>query len=341
MTLVMGELAVASGGGRVRILSSRGSVYGAGVLVAPGFVLTCAHVVASAAAEPGDRASPDGPPGPVLIDIVENRVAGSTTATVIEGGWFPGPLSGDGHGDLAVLGGLAWSSPRDVVPAVLAECGEPDRREVGVYGHPSGAPDGIWALARLVGRGGPHQDWIQLEGLGPTGVRIGPGFSGAAVWDQTSGRVIGLITAAYTDRATKVAWMLPAEAITRMCRSLTVLTESTAPAPPALGAGDRHRPSAEEQFALAEALMNVAQIEEDGAATLRLLLPPGIRHNIREHARPRLQMFYIVQACADHRGGRQALARALTLIDESSESATAALALLDRLWPTASHGGAV
>ncbi|MER5212383.1 trypsin-like peptidase domain-containing protein [Streptomyces sp. NPDC002838] len=331
---------------------------GAGILVMPGVVLTCAHVVASAAGAAGNQAVAL-PERAVLVDVPGRPDIEAGEASVVPDGWFPGPLAGGSGGDLAVLR-TAWSPPHDVVPAPLGSCGEPDRREVSVYGHPAGAPDGLVSTARLVGRGGPHRDWVQMEGLGTVGAWVGHGFSGAGVWDPAGLRVVGMVTAAYTDRQAKVAWMLPLEAAAQMWPTLYPMLEHPAvPTPtgpertgPPTGATLRPAephgppiprqpagpPSDRDQFALAEALLNVAQVEDDGAAALRRLLPAPIRRAIRTHPRPRLQLFYVVQACADHRDGRQALLDALRLLDDESEPARAALGLIAKLWPTGPEG---
>ncbi|MGW6454975.1 effector-associated domain 2-containing protein [Streptomyces sp. NPDC055078] len=356
----MGELRPAAGTGRLRVLSARGTVHGAGVLVTPTMVLTCAHVVASATgAGAGGRNGPppDAPAGPVYLAAegpgVATGAGGATSAggatgaggatdtspaeaTVVAGGWFPGPYAGGASGDLAVL----VTAPLAGTPARLGRCGEPDRREVSVYGHPEPVPDGLWATARLVGRGGPHHEWVQLEGAGTTGARIEPGFSGAGVWDPAAGRIIGLITAAYNERDTRIAWMLPTEAIARLWPGLHELcpdagAPAASPTPP-----PAQLPSDAAQFAIADALLRVPRVEDDGAATLRRLLPAVIRHSVRDSVTPRLQTFYVVRACVDHRQGRRALADALRLIDDASEPARAALGLLDRVWPADPGGGA-
>jgi len=203
-----------------------------------------------------------------------------------------------------------------------------------------GAPHGLWSTARLVGRGGPHPDWVQLEGLGLTGARVGPGFSGAGVWDPAARRVVGMVTAAYTDQQARVAWMLPLEAAAVVWPDLASVMDSPAqsgPPPPDRWADP---PSDKDQFALADALLNVPQVEEDHGAALRGLLPAPIRRAVRTHTRPRLQLFFLVQACAEHRDGRRALVDALRLLDDESQAAKAALGLFEDLWPTAPGSGA-
>ena len=61
--------------------------------------------------------------------------------------------------------------------------------------------------------GGPGREWVQLDAMAATGIRIQPGFSGAGLVDEVDGTVIGLV--AVTDRApqSRVAWMIPVEVI--------------------------------------------------------------------------------------------------------------------------------
>ncbi|WP_018543770.1 effector-associated domain 2-containing protein [Streptomyces sp. LaPpAH-108] len=262
-------------------------------------------------------------------------------ATVVPDAWFPGPLAGGSGGDLAVLR-LSGAPPGDTAVARIGPCGEPDRREVRLYGHPTGAPDGLWARARLVGRGGPHRDWVQLEGIGIGGPRVGPGFSGAGVWDTATDRIVGMVTAAYTDQQARAAWMLPLEAAAREWPELggtEAFTEAVSRPRPESPPAPPPPPSDRDQFALADALLNVPPVEDDGGAALRGLLPPRIRRAVRTHPRPRLQVFFLVQACAEHPDGRRALVDAVRLLDGESRAGRAALDLLERLWP-ALPGGA-
>ncbi|MDQ0992346.1 trypsin-like peptidase domain-containing protein [Streptomyces sp. V3I7] len=336
----MGDLAGSAALGRVRVLSPQGVVRGAGILVAPDVVLTCAHVVAAAASTGQAGPVAGAPRQRVLVDIPGRPEVAAGEAGVVADGWFPGPLLGGPGGDLAVLR-VSWSPPNDVVPATLGPCGEPDRREVSVFGHPRGVPDGLWSSAVLAGRGGRYRHWVQLERTTAGGAGITPGFSGGGVWDPARRTVVGMVTAAYTDPQAKVAWMLPVEAMAELWPPLASWVRRPEPWPPLTLPSQRRPaelPSDRDQFALADALLNVPQIDEDGPVVLRRLLPPPIRRGIRDNPRPRLQAFHIVQACVDHRGGRQALLNALRLIDDESEPARAAADLVERLWP-ADPGG--
>lgn len=330
--MAKGDTAEAAALGRVRVLSARGVVQGAGILVMPGVVLTCAHVVASAVGQEQGRPGAV-PTGAVLVDVPGCPGGAVGEAGVVPDAWFPGPLAGGAGGDLAVLH-TAWAPPDGAAVARSGPCGEPDRREVQVYGFPAGVPEGLWSRARLVGRGGPHRDWIQLEGIGAAGARISRGFSGAGVWDPVARQIVGMITAAYTDPQTKAAWMLPLEAAARMWPGLTAALE-----PPLLPRGPSSPPSDRDQFALADALLNVPLIEDDDGATLRGLLPPRIRRAVRTHTRPRLQLFFLVQACVQHPDGRRALIESVRLLDDESRPARVVLELVEKLWPTVPGGG--
>ncbi|GGX93567.1 VMAP-C domain-containing protein [Streptomyces hiroshimensis] len=218
--------------GQVRALSPDGSLWGAGILVAPRtpngaalHVLTCAHVVISATGGPPAGGLGElGELGELTVDFPGRNW--SAAARPVPGGWAPPPPLGHvppgtalaGSADLAVLALDPGHPllPRDCGPLPLAPCGSPDGRRVSVIGYPRGAPAGLIATAVLTGGGGPCPDWLQLDALHTTGAVMEHGFSGAAVWDPDRGRVIGLVTAAHTDRTVKAAWMLPVEAAVRL-----------------------------------------------------------------------------------------------------------------------------
>lgn len=320
--------------GQVRVLARDGSLSGAGVLVArqgaAPHVLTCAHVVTGALGEPS---------GTLIVDLPGRDW--SAPAHPLAEGWSPPPPLDDpvpgtdltGHGDLAVLalGPGHPGLPLGCGPVPLARCGPPDGQRVSVIGYPRGASAGIIATARLAGTGGACPEWVQLDGLRPTGAVVERGFSGAAVWDPARRRVIGLVTAAHTDRSAKVAWMLPVEAAVRLW-------------PPLAGAvrgPGRQRctpPSLEQRYALADALLDVPQIGYDSGRTLRAELPPPIRRNIRDHVFPRQQLQAVVESCTGHEDGCRALRSAVLNLGGGSVAAGEAAALLSRICCTGEGG---
>jgi hypothetical protein len=191
---------------RVRILGDEGSICGAGVLIDPWRILTCAHVVAKALG-----ADSHGPPPAGVVTVDFPALSGvSRFARVMTGGWVS--TAYDGRGDVTVLV-LDEAAPDDVRPASFGPCGERDSHSVRTYGHPADLDDGVWAEARLVGSGGPGGEWIQLDGLTVTGRRVERGFSGAGVFDERSLTVIGVVVAEDLQATNRVAWMIPMERI--------------------------------------------------------------------------------------------------------------------------------
>ncbi|MEV4371767.1 trypsin-like peptidase domain-containing protein [Nonomuraea sp. NPDC049637] len=313
--------------GQVRVLSPDGALWGAGVLTMVGaaglHVVTCAHVVTAAGGEP---------PGEVTVDLYGR--GWTTVARSSPEAWSappplqesPSGLSLDGDGDFAALTLRAGHPPlpRGCGPLPLLPCGPPDGRRVAIIGYPRGTMSGLIATAVLVGTGGPYPDWVQLDGLRPTGPTVERGFSGAAVWDPAARRVIGLVTAAHTDRAAKVAWMLPVEAAVRLWPPLAAAVRSAAPAA-------CRPPSPQDRYRLADALLEVPQIDHDAGDMLREALPAAIRRDVRRHPWPRQQVQAIVQACVDHQDGCAALRAAVLHVGGESDSALRSLGVLDEV----------
>lgn len=317
--------------GQVRVLSADGTLWGAGVLVAPkdsttagAHVLTCAHVV---------EAAVDGTSGGRLLVDLPGR-EWSASAHPVPAAWSPPPpLDGPAPGvsltdrcDFAVLALDAGHPPlpRGCGPLSLAPDPVPPGHRVSIIGYPRDAPAGLIATARLAGAGGPCPEWVQLDGMRTTGAVVQRGFSGAAVWDPDGSRVVGIVTAAHTDRSTKVAWMLPADVAIRLWPPLSGAARPPAPR-------TCTPPSVEKQYELADALLDVPQIGYDSGRALRDALPARVRRGIRDHPWPRQQLHAVVQACTDHREGCPALRAALLTLGGDSESALEALGILDRM----------
>ncbi|MCC4314813.1 nSTAND1 domain-containing NTPase [Streptomyces malaysiensis] len=163
--------------GAARIFGPDGIPVGAGFLVAEDLLCTCAHVVATA-----DGAEP---PGPVEVDfplLVGARPGPRVSATVES--WRP-------QDDVAVLR-LARELPGTEPLPLVGNDGEEWNRDVRAFGFPAGASCGVNATGTLRGR--QRADRLQLD-LRTEGVRIGPGFSGAAVWDPQDDVVVGMAVA--------------------------------------------------------------------------------------------------------------------------------------------------
>ena len=184
----------------VRILGPAGSPVGVGMLVGPHEAMTCAHVVNAALGL--DLRSQPQPDGTVTLEFPLLGSAGKDdafpggTARVVR--WLPPPRDGAAGDDLACLV-LDGALPQGVQSAQLVVNPPPPGQTVRVFGYPETPPrpDGSWVPSTIRGRveGGR----LQLDST-DAALRIQPGFSGSPVYDDTSGRVVGLLVSAATGR---------------------------------------------------------------------------------------------------------------------------------------------
>ncbi|GAA3990793.1 trypsin-like peptidase domain-containing protein [Streptomyces plumbiresistens] len=158
-----------------------GEVAGAGFLVSPNKVLTCAHVVKRADAG-------------LAVTFTERPGSPAVPARVVaHGGWAGGDTD---PGDLAVLE-LERDMP--IAPAALAPVdtahGVTAPRKLVVYGFPVGFDEGTLAEYRITAPQLINREWIQLEAWQQGGQPLAPGFSGSAVTLVDTGEVVGMVTA--------------------------------------------------------------------------------------------------------------------------------------------------
>ncbi|MBY8856190.1 trypsin-like peptidase domain-containing protein [Nocardia sp. CA2R105] len=183
----------------VRILTSGGEVVGAGFVVRPDLVATCAHVVALAVGcDPGDGRAPE---HPVIVDFPWSDTPVRSTARVRH--WSP--IRADGRGDLAVLELVGAAPDRVALPAFWHD-EEPWGREFRVLGFPAELPGGAWVSGEFRAR--QEQGWLQLQAA-TGGQPITGGFSGAPVWDTEAEAVTGMAVVADRRRYTRTAFMVP------------------------------------------------------------------------------------------------------------------------------------
>ncbi|MFE6913469.1 caspase, EACC1-associated type [Streptomyces rubiginosohelvolus] len=176
---------------QVRIYSATGDVLGSGLLLSDDIVGTCAHTLGTAfdVQVTGEVSS-----GPVALDFPLLRGVPTAQARVVS-------MPQDGS-DVALL--------RLVTPVVgsrQAPSAE-DHRTGGakfrVFGFPGQRGDGLWASGEL--RTAMNGGLVQAETT-PQSPRMDPGFSGAPVWDETNGGVVGIVMAVQTDGP--LAFVLP------------------------------------------------------------------------------------------------------------------------------------
>ncbi|GAA2664558.1 MULTISPECIES: trypsin-like peptidase domain-containing protein [Actinosynnema] len=174
-------------GSAARVLDADDNPVGGAVLLADGKVMTCAHVVNHALRR--HERDPARPDAPIRLQFGPH----TTTARVVH--WMPPPpREGDPGDDIA---GLALDAPPpDVPPARLIATLPRPGSVVRIFGYPAKPvrPDGAWVDALVKGRN--SRGHLQLEST--SALRVQPGFSGSPVWDDATGRVVGIIATAGT-----------------------------------------------------------------------------------------------------------------------------------------------
>ncbi|WP_159001270.1 S1 family peptidase [Streptomyces sp. SBT349] len=179
----------------VRIRQPGGPVLGAGVLLSADLVLTCAHVVGE-------------PDASLMVELAgAGAMADAVPARVAEDGWVP-HREGDGLwgpvGDVALLR-LRWPQPAERA-TTLHRLPPTRRRAVRLYGFPVDADRGFELDGRLGGRGGDGRVQIKPE---PPEANAVEGFSGGAVVDDETDRVIGIVVSRYRLGALRASFMIP------------------------------------------------------------------------------------------------------------------------------------
>ncbi|MFB6988900.1 MULTISPECIES: tetratricopeptide repeat protein [unclassified Streptomyces] len=196
-----------------------GDPVGAGLLVTPRHVLTCAHVV-----RPGR--APGAPEQPVFVRFQYASAHDPLPATVVPGGWYPD--TGDETGDVAVLE-LGAPAPPEAVPAPLrtTDPGTWDHR-FRAYGYPQEHKrQGVPVRGEIIGHAG--SEWLQVEAGPHTGWGLEKGFSGSPVWDVNSQGVIGMLVARDSVTAVdrRTAYAIKVEALVRYWPELGAQVKDT------------------------------------------------------------------------------------------------------------------
>jgi tetratricopeptide (TPR) repeat protein len=188
-----------------RILKPDHSTAGAGFVVSAGaLIVSCAHVIESAGAGPGECVTV------VLCDGGERRQAW------VEPAWWRDP----GAEDLCVLT-LSEPLPKNTQPLPLASAWGSEGHRFVTFGFPAaGSTEGLWGAGEVLGM-------TTIKGVPILQLRspeVSSGFSGAPVWDQDSQCVIGIVTAiAAPDRyarQSQTAFATPTDVLLHVCPDL-------------------------------------------------------------------------------------------------------------------------
>ncbi|GAB3005477.1 hypothetical protein GCM10023080_083890 [Streptomyces pseudoechinosporeus] len=290
-----------------------GHTRGAGVLVAPNHILTCAHVVAAALGAP---ASGDRPRGQVLVQLP--ALPSDRRAEVVPSGWMP--LREDGHGNLALL---HLVEAAEDAPRTLPW----ERPDTGARVHVRLSPESPAQRWTGVVRHSPEPgsaEWARLEF---TGTAPGPGGSGAPVWDSESGRVVGiLVGSAAHGGDPAVGWMVSvAEAMNLM--PVTGVQLFGRPEPRA------NRLTVRELGELVEALLAMPL----DPLELKLLMSdlaarnPAVADTVTRHPTLRLQAVALVRACAQWPDGLRSLVTTLYMLMPGIPELEAFAGLVERM----------
>ncbi|MFE7371195.1 nSTAND1 domain-containing NTPase [Streptomyces anulatus] len=211
----------------VRVRGPAGAIGGAGFLVAPELVLTCAHVVSDALER--DRAETVEPGTEVRLDLplawsagAGDRDGAPWSAEVQH--WVP--IRPDQTGDIAVLR-LRQPIP-GALPLPLADPrdGVWDHRARAV-GFTREAPDGIWQSGTFMGPTG--KGWVQLSRAHGEAVHVEGGFSGSPVWDDELGAAVGMMVVAQPVREAQQAFALRTRTLVSEVPELAPVVDPASP----------------------------------------------------------------------------------------------------------------
>ncbi|MET8975971.1 trypsin-like peptidase domain-containing protein [Streptomyces sp. NPDC004539] len=198
-------------------IEAYGEVLGAGFLVTPDTVVTCAHVL-------------DGRAEGLTVSFTERPGTDPVPVRLLaHGGWSA--RAGHDRGDLAVLR-LERDVPvppgdAPIAPAALAPPGAAHGRAADggpkkliVYGYPTGFDEGTIAEYRITAPQLISDEWNQVESWQQGGQPLAPGFSGAAVVLADTGEVVGMVTAAAGASGVFNGRMMPTDVMKRYWRDL-------------------------------------------------------------------------------------------------------------------------
>jgi len=177
-----------------RIYDANGAVVGAAFLVGDQYLLTCAHVLLAT----GIKAKqPELSSEIIRLDfplLAANKLC------------FARVCFWDEDKDIAGLE-LTSDPPAGVSPVRLLRADDVWDHKFRTFGFPENFDDGGWASGVLKGRTAGNV--IQLEDIKEQGYQVKLGFSGAPVWDETLGGVVGMVSLSDTDKKAKVAFCIP------------------------------------------------------------------------------------------------------------------------------------
>ncbi len=209
----------------VRIRGKADRAVGVGFLVGNGQILTCAHVIRDAL-KLGKTTPYQPPQDEIPIDFPFLPYSKKITAKVIYWGPSHYEESNDCEYDIAGLELNTFPHPDSAPVPLNDQIPIDDLREHNFSTYGLSTEKGCWAYGKVKNKRANRS--VQLDAEKVTGKLIEGGFSGAPVWDDELGSVIGMISTADDKRAgTKTAFMISTQAIMNVWSELQRQTDNT------------------------------------------------------------------------------------------------------------------
>ena len=280
---------------------------GAGFLVTPKHILTCAHVV-NAALRRNEYAA-DQPDVEVFFDFPLLKNRSLLRAKILR--WFPvQEKSAVGEiEDIAVLEIMPGTSlPEEARPAPVVLPHEQsffDQR-VRMCGFPVGIDNGTYANGTL--QGPNAKGWVEIHHQGRE--QIEAGFSGTAVWSVQENAVYGMTVSILNRQNARVAYMIPA---VLLIKAFPELDQHSRPANPFRGLEAFREKDADLYFGRGQTITRLRQVVADrpfaavigasGSGKSSVVfagLIPALHKSgdwLVAHCRPKKEPFYELSAC--------------------------------------------
>lgn len=210
----------------VRILKGKNYLpVGAGILVGPREILTCAHVVNDVLGRGQLTETPPPTDTRVMLDFPLPAPGTFFPTRVVK---WEGPRA-DGGGDMALLE-LDSDPPPSTAPAQFSIPDDVWGHTFRAFGFPEHHPQGRDASGVLRGRNAIQR--LMMEQTNTAQNFALPGFSGTLVWDDILGAVIGMIVLGeYGPQMS--AFLIPADQLRAFWPDLPILREAVADPKPA------------------------------------------------------------------------------------------------------------